>query len=330
MRLSSAMPSVKDMQTLNSQQWLALGSKYAPLAVCVLATLGIAWQASKLTWLLVAKPTAEVSSPIPVSRSPAPASSQVDVQTIVGAHLFGSPIAVNPDAATLPRSQTNLVLAGTVALEDPKAGYAIVGENAANAKFYKVGAVVGGASLHSVYPDRVVLDSSGTLEALPLPRSMASTATVNARPTPAPAPNRVGDNLRRLAESNPTAIAEMLRAQPVFSGGTQKGYRVYPGRDREQFTRLGLQPGDLITSVNGAPLDDPSRSAEILNTLNSSTAVTVTVERGGSTRQLTLDPSQISIPEPESGPTPAGTNPGDATNPSPSPGGGPPTRAGAQ
>lgn len=328
------MPSVKHIQTLSSQQWLALGSKYAPLAVCVLATLGIAWQASKLTWLVVAKPNTETSTPIPVSRPAAPAGSQVDVQTIVGAHLFGSPIAVNQDAATLPRSQTNLVLAGTVALEDPMAGYAIIGENSANAKFHKVGVmVVGGVRLHSVYPDRVVLDRGGVLEALLLPRSMASTATVNARPTPTPTPTRVGDNLRRLAESNPTAIAEMLRAQPVFSGGTQKGYRVYPGREREQFSRLGLQPGDLITSVNGTPLDDPSRSTEILNTLNSSTAVTVTVERGGSTRQLTLDPSQISVPEPASGSTPPGTSPGDAANPSPTPGGrpgGPPNGASAQ
>lgn len=329
------MPSVKHLQTLNSQQWLALGSKYAPLALCILATVGIAWQASRLTWLLAAKPRTDVSTAMPVARPVTPPGAQLDVQSIVNAHLFGSAAAENPDAANLPRSQTNLVLAGTVALEDPMAGYAIIGENTANAKFYKVSATVGGARLHSVYPDRVVLDRGGALEVLLLPRSTASTATVNARPNISPAPTRVGDNLRRLAESNPTAIAEMLRAQPVFSGGTQKGYRVYPGRDRQQFAKLGLQPGDLITSVNGTPLDDPARSNEILNTLNSSSAVTVTVERSGSTKQLTLDPSQISVPEPESATSPAGSNTETAPNgtpPSPNgrPPGGSPTGASAQ
>lgn len=328
------MPGVKHLQTLNSQQWLALGSKYAPLALCALATLGIAWQASRLTWLLLAKPTTDIAASVTPPRPVQSPASQVDVQSIVNAHLFGTPLAETPDAASLPRSQTNLILAGTVAFGDPAMGFAIIGENAANSKFYKVGAMVSGARLHSVYPDRAVLDRGGALEVLVLPRSTASTAVVN-RSTPASAPNRVGDNLRRLAESNPTAIAEMLRAQPVFAGGTQKGYRVYPGRDRQQFTRLGLQPGDLITSVNGTPLDDPARSNDILNTLNSSSAVMVTVERNGTSRQLTLDPSQISVPEPESGVTPpAGTTETPVVTPPPlgrtSPSGGPPAGPSAQ
>lgn len=298
------MPTVKDLQTLSPQQWLALGSKSAPLAVCVLAIVGIAWQASKLTWLLAADPTPEVGAGTINTAPVAPPKPQVDVQAIANAHLFGSPVAESTDATALPPSQTNLVLAGTIALEDPMSGYAIIGETTANAKFYTVGAAISGARLHSVYPDRVVLDRGGQLEALLLPRNTPSTAPAANRPI-ATAPSRVGDNLRRLAASNPSAIGEMLRAQPVFAGGTQKGYRVYPGRDRQQFTQLGLQPGDLITSVNGTPLDDPSRSGEILNTLNSTSSVSVTVERNGSTQQLTLDPSQISLPATE------GTAPAD-------------------
>ena len=57
----------------------------------------------------------------------------------------------------------------------------------------------------------------------------------------------LGDRLRNLAAQNPGAITEIIRPQPVFANGQQRGYRVYPGRNREQFTKLGLMPGDLVT-----------------------------------------------------------------------------------
>lgn len=295
------MPThIKQLQSLSPEQWRMLAFKHAPLAVCALATIGIAWQASQLTWLLAAKPKVIVSPATNPTTASRPAKASVDVQSIANAHLFGSPTAnTEADPRNLPPTQMGLVLAGTMALNDPAQGYAIVGENAANAKFYRVGEMIGGsARLHSVYADRVILDRGGRLEILALPSGSPSTAVVAARPTPAA--NNVGDNLRRLAQTNPSALGELLRAQPVFAGGAQKGYRVYPGRDRQQFVRLGLQPGDLITSVNGTALDDPSRSNDILNTLTASSSVAVTVERNGATRQLTLDMAQLSLPDVES------------------------------
>lgn len=291
--------SIKQLQMLSAHQWRVLLVKHAPLAICALTTVGIAWQASQLTWLFAGGSKVSNAAPIGPVASPAPADARpaVDVQSIANAHLFGLPSADNgADTSNLPQSQIGLILAGTIALNDPMAGYAIVGENAATAKFYAVGGMIGGsARLHSVYADRVIIDRGGKLEALILPRGTPSTSPVNARS--AVANNGVGDNLRRLAQNNPSAIGELLRAQPVFSGGSQKGYRVYPGRDRQQFVRLGLQPGDLITSVNGTPLDDPARGNEILNTMNSSSSVAVTVERNGATQQLTLDIAQLSLPD---------------------------------
>jgi general secretion pathway protein C len=225
-------------------------------------------------------------------------TAQANPQQIANAHLFGVATAAGAtDPNNLPQSQMSLVLAGTMALEDPEAGYAIVGDNAANGKFYRVGATINGAArLHSVYADRVIIDRNGTLETLILPRGAPSTALLPVARTPVSS-NSVGDNLRRLASSNPSALGELLRAQSVFSNGVQKGYRVYPGRDRQQFTRLGLQPGDLVTSINGSSLDDPTRGGEILNTLTASTTAQVTVERNGVNQQLSLDMAQLSLPD---------------------------------
>jgi general secretion pathway protein C len=139
-----------------------------------------------------------------------------------------------------------------------------------------------------------------------LPRlSTASLSAQFARPAqPAPAVNQVAENLRRMAESNPASFTEIIRPQPVFANGVQRGYRVYPGRNRQQFARLGLQPGDLVLSINGTPLDDPQRGMEIFNTMGASDRVTVTVERNGQPQELSLDMAQLSVPDS----TPSGNN----------------------
>jgi len=93
-----------------------------------------------------------------------------------------------------------------------------------------------------------------------------------------------------------------VRPQPVFANGVQRGYRVYPGRNRQQFAKLGLQPGDLVLSINGTPLDDPQRGMEIFNTIGTSDRVSVTVERNGQSQELTLNTAQIMLPDANSPP----------------------------
>lgn len=317
---STLKPSnlLSQLGTLSGPQWAELGVKYAPQVVAVLAVIGIAWQAAKLTWLLVASgatPNAAPNAIAAADPSQSAAVATVNPQSIADAHLFGIAGASSgpTDPNSLPQTQVPLILAGTLALDDPEAGFAIVGENAANAKFYRVGTMInGGVRLHAVYVDRVVIDRNGSLETLVLPRGVPSNAPVPVARNVVT--NTVGENLRRIATSNPSALGELLRAQPVFANGVQKGYRIYPGRDRQQFARLGLQPGDLVTSINGASLDDPNRGGEILNTLVASSTAQVTVERNGASQQLSLDMAQISLPEPASD---------SSVNSVPPPGGGP-------
>jgi len=236
------------------------------------------------------------------------------MQAIVDAHLFGEQQAA-VDAAAAPQTQMNLVLAGTWATEDPTKGFAFIGESANAARMYEVGKPVRpGTVLHSVYPEYVLLDTNGKRESLRLPRlSTANLMGQVAQTPPRPATTQAVDNLRRMAESNPAAFSEIVRPQPVFANGVQRGYRVYPGRNRQQFAKLGLQPGDLVLSINGTPLDDPQRGMEIFNTIGTSDRVTVTVERNGQPQDLTLNMAQLNVPE-SSGPD----NGRRAPNPGPS------------
>ena len=76
-----------------------------------------------------------------------------------------------------------------------------------------------------------------------------------------------------IAENNPARSPRWCvrsRCSPTASSAVTA---CIPGRNRQQFAKLGLQPGDLVLSVNGTPLDDPQRGMEIFNTIGTSDRV---------------------------------------------------------
>jgi general secretion pathway protein C len=217
----------------------------------------------------------------------------LDLVTITNAHLFGTAPVPQQDAANAPQTSMPLVLTGIIAGNDPQNGLAILGQTAQSAKVYAVGDnVPGGAKLHSVYTDRVVIDRNGQLESLALPHTMSSAApppTTAALQTENPSFER----MRRMITEQPGLLADVMRPQPVMEHGKMNGFRVYPGRDRQAFARLGLRPGDQVTAINGTPLDDRDRGEQILRTLSSSSEARVTVIRGGQQQDLTLNIAQV-------------------------------------
>jgi general secretion pathway protein C len=272
--------------------------KLLPLAVSALLVVVLAWQLVQLGWALLGAKNGVVAGPgASATVAGPPPVRTVDVASIVNAHLFGQANAPagSTDPNSVAASQMPLVLVGTIANTDPALGYAIIGENPAAAKVYSVGkTITGGTKLHSVYPDRAILDRGGKLEALLLPKKFQGGGMSASVPSAAnPADPMLGDRLRQLAAANPAAITDVMRPQPVFANGQQRGYRVYPGRSRAVFNRLGLLPGDLVTAINGTPLDDPSRGMDVLQTLNSSATATVTIERNGTTVQVNINNAQI-------------------------------------
>jgi general secretion pathway protein C len=231
------------------------------------------------------------------SRTPKAAAHQAvvahapDIPAIVNAHLWGVP---PPSEQRIEPSQVNLLLTGTIAGNDPQNGLAILGQTPQTAKVYAVGDIVpGGAKLHSVYSDRVVIDRNGQLESLALPRQLN---TGNAPPPSAAVLQGENPNIermRRMISEQPGLLADVMRPQPVMEHGRMNGFRVYPGRNRMAFMRLGLRPGDQVTAINGTPLDDRDRAEQILHTLSTSSEAHITVIRNGQQQDLTLNIAQV-------------------------------------
>ena len=270
--------------------WLAR----APQVVTFLLALALAAQ---IAMILVGLAGGKQRTAAPAVVLPgASASVAIDVASIVNAHLFGQAAtpSASGDAANAPSTTMALVLAGVLAADDPREGYAILGDNAASAKVVAVGEEIsGGAKLHSVYADRAVIDRAGVLESVYLPQG---TGVGGAPPPPiAAAPDQTPllDRMRSLVNEQPGVLSQVIRPQPVFASGKLKGFRVYPGLNRQAFSRLGLRAGDLVTAINGTPLDDLGRGEEIFGTLGSATDARVTVTRNGRSQDLSLNLAQV-------------------------------------
>jgi general secretion pathway protein C len=173
------------------------------------------------------------------------------------------------------------------------------------AKFVTVGQQVpGGAQLHSVYNDRAIIERGGALESVFLPKTTGGALAMSAPPPPGIQPqgnDAMVERMRKLVSDDPGLIGQLMRPQPVFAGGKMRGFRVYPGANRQAFTRMGLRPGDLVTAINGTPLDDKDRAQEIFNTLSSSTDARVSVTRNGRQQELVLNLAQIAAEAEQAG-----------------------------
>ncbi|MDX9739574.1 MAG: type II secretion system protein GspC [Gammaproteobacteria bacterium] len=267
------------------QERLAFATRLLLLALLAVTLAG-------LTWRLL-DPGDSVAPP--VSPRAAPPAQAGGNWNLARWHLFGeAPVAgsVAAPIETLPETRLNLVLRGVVAGEN---GGAIIGTPNGNESFYTIDArLPGGAVLREVYGDRVVLERSGQRETLRLPRE-----SLDASPPPAARPvieepqvlepEMSLNQYRDLALQNPAQLAEVVQVAPRNEGGRFVGYEVQPGRDPGLLNRVGLMPGDVVTSVNGISLDTPARALGVLRSLRGRNEVTIQIQRGGVPRTLSVN-----------------------------------------
>ncbi len=277
-----------------SDHWRALIANRGPGVVVGALALALAAQ----TALLVTDLAGGSALPPPPLAAWHPHASGPDAASVAAAHLFGvGPQSGEAGGQDAPSTRLPLVLTGVLAARDPSQGLAILGPNAQSAKVYAVGdSIPGGATLDAVLPRKVLLRHNGEIRSLALPQQTppgaAPPSAAALPPAETSAPQFVA-RMRSLVARRPGIVAELLRPEPVFSGGHQIGYRVYPGSDAQAFHSLGLKSGDLVLQINGTPLNDPAQDQQILNTLDSSGEATVTVLRNGQQRNLTLNLAQV-------------------------------------
>ncbi len=78
-----------------------------------------------------------------------------------------------------------------------------------------------------------------------------------------------------------------LDDQPVFIGGKFHGFRIAGLRDAKFWNGVDLKPGDVVTSVNGFPIEHPEQAQTAFESLEVASELRVALERGGQPRELT-------------------------------------------
>jgi general secretion pathway protein C len=181
----------------------------------------------------------------------------------------------------------------------PEFSVAVIADNNADQQVYAIGDSIGsGASLHAVYAERVVLNENGALTNLKLPSEFpAARATQTRRTTNTTrqTKQRNTGSIQNVVADNLSKLTDVIRPTPYLVNGEQAGYRVYPGRNRQQFAALGLRPGDLIKDIDGQSLTDPTQAMQVFQSLGTAEQVTVTVERNGQPQTIVLKTSQLDL-----------------------------------
>ncbi|MEM6987781.1 MAG: hypothetical protein AAF499_14735, partial [Pseudomonadota bacterium] len=144
-------------------------------------------------------------------------------------------------------------------------------------------------------------DNRGTLERLELPKlslegvGVTAAVTVNPQPsTPnlsnttssgglvdvASLPQTPGE-LRDYLVRNPATIQQLVSIGAHRENGKVVGYRLMPKQDSAILRNYGIEPGDVVTSLNGVRLDNQRRGLKALRQLVTASTIDMVVMRNG-------------------------------------------------
>jgi len=76
---------------------------------------------------------------------------------------------------------------------------------------------------------------------------------------------------------NPTNLFSQARILPKYEEGEMVGLQINAIKPGSLFEQLGLESGDVITSLNGIAIDSPQESPKILTELAEAPTITTDV-----------------------------------------------------
>jgi general secretion pathway protein C len=143
--------------------------------------------------------------------------------------------------------------------------------------------IADGGEVVEIHRDYVVLRRGARLETLEFSWNAATHMFERAMPVAqATPPEDYREVLRHAMFTHPELLLQMVGATVVVEGGHFRGYRVMQPEDPTFLDSLGLKPGDILTGVNGVPLDTPDYGTHVLDAM-SGTGKLLTIQRGNQT-----------------------------------------------
>ncbi len=257
-------------------QWLA-SSLTAILVVAIgLQLAWWTWQLLVPSWRVTAIGVTPTLPPVPPG---------------LGRQLFGDRDGAVANVA-VPATARGIRLKGVFAVDGKTLSAAVVNLGGKDQTVRLNQELSAGVTLVEVQPDFIVVSRNGVREHIDLDRFVAATrpgAGAAASGPPAAANFRLnvastGINAFSLSRQelntvlqDPRQMNFLGRIGPAPAGGV----RVEDAQAGSLAQKLGLQPGDIITGINGQPINSPGDLARVYGQFNSLVAIRVEVRRAG-------------------------------------------------
>ena len=275
-------------------------SRWTPRILTGMALVLLTYNLAQWTWRLFTPATAPPPVSVPVA--PPPDNAAV-LRDLLATNLFGAPApgkgTFSPDS--LPATSLNLVLTG-VMVRGP-GSYALIRIEGGEETPIAIGQeILAGATLHAVYPDRVILLRGGSFESLALKETtpaLAPGSIVSAGPRAAGTlTDRHAGAVVKTQDNQYVVDRDSVQQQmqkPEFlsqalivpnAGGGFLVREIQPGSFYE---KLGVRVGDVIRSINGQPvnnIEDVMKLYQSLGGLDQATSVSLEISRAGRNEQL--------------------------------------------
>ena len=203
--------------------------------------------------------------------------------------------------ATLTRLPLELL--GTIVHRNPRKSVATIlpkGRSHTKATAFRVEEEISDmAKILSIQRRKVIFKNlnSGKKEYVEIPED--SKVSINYKDSPrSQAPSEVTQNgsnhfsIKRSEvlkyTSNPSEVLKQARMSPnIRPDGEVDGFRFVFIKPSSIYTKLGFKPGDIIKTVNGEPVNSPTKALELYNALKTADQIQVGVERSGTTTDHT-------------------------------------------
>lgn len=275
---------IEKIQQLNWKQ----ADRAAPILL-VLLILYLCWKLASIFWLLVAPPQVMQVEPIALG------SQQAQVPNIAAFALFQE-----VGGAAAADESANLLLQGVMVGYPSQFSSAVIKMNEV-ADRYRVGENIANTSyqLAEVYWDRVLLrQNNGTIRELKfkgiengLDQSIVqpvanASSSFNNQVTQMPQSqeqNALGQAVQKIQQDR----EQYLKDMGVNAGG--EGYEVTSRTPTALRSKLGLQPGDRIMSLNGQAVGQGQSDAQLLEQARREGQVKIEIKRGDQVMTIQQD-----------------------------------------
>jgi type II secretion system protein C len=250
--------------------------------------VGVAMQLFFLVKSCVSLPTKLSAMAARSTRVAIRSSAASAAQSVIDAHLFGtSPSAALPaEAAAAVQS---LVLLGVIAFEDPTTGLAIIRFPDKRVGLFPVNAQIdAGTRLESVFRDHIVIEWRGADTILSFAKDRIPLQLFAEQPKPTVDTESEDQSGPELPPMDNLPLKMNMDYSPRMVGNQIRGFEITSVHDDEKLARIGLKMGDIVTTMNGRPINTQAEINAFLDALSHGQTVDATIVRDDSTSTATL------------------------------------------